>query len=103
MIRISDISMPLHYTDEALRRAAAKKLWDKYDAPPVLLFNTVQKRLQPFCYVINASLVWLSAIGLQNNCPRIIRLMRVHRVRMGKTILLRHVKNSSQKVIYLKH
>lgn len=26
MIRISDISMPLHYTDEALRRAAAKKL-----------------------------------------------------------------------------
>ena len=34
-------------------------LWDKYDAPPVLLFNTVQKRLQPFCYVINASLVWL--------------------------------------------
>ena len=24
MIRISDISMPLHYTDEALRRAAAK-------------------------------------------------------------------------------
>lgn len=26
MIRISDISMPLHYTDEALRRAVAKKL-----------------------------------------------------------------------------
>lgn len=26
MIRISDISMPLHHTDEALRRAAAKKL-----------------------------------------------------------------------------
>ena len=29
MIRISDISTPLHYTDEALRRAAAKKLLPK--------------------------------------------------------------------------
>ena len=26
MIRISDISMPLHYTDDPLRRAAAKEL-----------------------------------------------------------------------------